>query len=265
MLHNGKQAIVVDPSDATPVINTLQKYQLELVAILVTHHHADHVGGIEALRPYLVQGDVWGPATEAIPQPFQPLHEGDPLSLLGLTISVLDVPGHTAGHIAYYIAEQALPPLNGSSRDPDTEMFAPVVFTGDTLFCAGCGRMFEGTASQMLASLDKLAGLPPETRVYCGHEYTLSNLRFAQAVEPQNLAIAAHKERCEKLRKDGLMTLPSQIELELCINPFLRTRESSVIKAVRAYDPVAANQTADKKADEISIFATLRRWKDHFK
>jgi hydroxyacylglutathione hydrolase len=172
MLHDGKQAVVVDPGDAAPVEQALDRLALTLAGILVTHHHADHVGGVNALRPRL-QGPVYGPATERIPTPFVPLREGDEVSVLGLSFRVLDVPGHTAGHIAYVQEDAAQSPL---------------LFCGDTLFSAGCGRLFEGTPAQMARSLAKFAALPADTQVCCTHEYTLSNLRFAAAVEPGNAA-----------------------------------------------------------------------------
>jgi hydroxyacylglutathione hydrolase len=209
MLHDGRDAWVVDPGDATPVLAAVQDQSLRLAGILVTHHHPDHVGGIDALRPHL-QGPVYGPARESIPQPCVPLHAGDRVTVLGLHFEVLEVPGHTAGHIAYV------------QRD---EVSAPLLFCGDTLFSAGCGRLFEGTPAQMHDSLRQLAALPADTQVCCTHEYTLSNLRFAAAVEPANEAIAQHSVRCEQLRAAGQPTLPSTIALERRINPFLRCGE----------------------------------------
>lgn len=241
MLHDGHRAAVVDPGDAAPVIEALDRLGLQLSGILVTHHHADHVGGVNALRPRL-QGPVWGPAREKIPEPFTPLAEGDSIEVLGLRFSVLDVPGHTAGHIAYVqqAAEQA-----------------PLLFCGDTLFSAGCGRLFEGTAAQMNTSLAKLAALPSDTRVCCTHEYTLSNLRFAAAVEPGNSARAEYDAHCQALRGEGRSTLPSSIGLERRINPFLRCREPEVMASARAQG--AAGD------DEVSVFAALREWKNGYR
>jgi hydroxyacylglutathione hydrolase len=220
MLHDARQAIVVDPGDATPVLQTLQAQGLQLQAILVTHHHADHVGGVDALRA-ATGAQVFGPARERIPEPLVRLAQGDTVEVLGLRFSVLDVPGHTAGHIAYYC-----PDMQG----------APLLFCGDTLFSGGCGRLFEGTPAQMLASLDQLAALPGDTRVCCAHEYTLSNLRFARAVEPGNQALLHYSSHCESLRARQLPTLPSRMALERDINPFLRVRETAVAAAAQGFD-----------------------------
>jgi hydroxyacylglutathione hydrolase len=241
MLHDGTQAVVVDPGDAAPVVQALDTQGLQLAGILVTHHHADHVGGVDALRPRL-RGRVWGPARERIPAPFVPLHDGDTLDVLGLRFRVLDVPGHTAGHIAYV-------------QEGATE--APLLFCGDTLFSAGCGRLFEGTPAQMHTSLSRLAALPADTRVCCTHEYTLSNLRFAAAVEPGNAQRAAHEAHCQALRGQGQSTLPSRIGLERQINPFLRCTEPAVIAAARA-------QGADGE-DAVTVLAALREWKNRYR
>lgn len=246
MLHNGGQAIVVDPGQAQPVIDALQQYQLQLAAILITHHHADHVAGVDALRPLLAAsaGHVFGPAKEDIPQPYKPVREGDTLSLLGLQVHVFDVPGHTAGHVAYHLPEQS-----GLSTG--------IIFSGDTLFSGGCGRIFEGTPAQMWHSLEKLAALPAQTRVCTAHEYTLANLRFALAVEPENQATLNYQTRCQQLREEGKPTLPSTIQTELAINPFLRVKEPTVIRAAQTRDPSVQ--------DAASVFTVIRQWKDNFK
>ena len=241
MLHDDTHAVVVDPGDAAPVMKALDARSLQLAGILVTHHHADHVGGVNALRPRL-QGPVWGPAHESIPTPFTALNDGDQIDVLGLRFRVIDVPGHTAGHIAY--AQE------GAAQ-------APLLFCGDTLFSAGCGRLFEGTPAQMHRSLTRLSALSGDSRVCCTHEYTLSNLRFAAAVEPGNAERAAYESRCKALRAEGHMTLPSSIELELQINPFLRCAEPEVVAAAKA-------QGAHGN-DAVDVFAALREWKNHFK
>lgn len=249
MLHNGQQAIVVDPGIALPVITALENNGLQLAAILITHGHEDHIGGVEALRGHLhgMPGVVFGPINEGVAEPFTALGGNRTLNILGIQINVLDVPGHTKGHLAYYIPLQAM---------ADGTMLGPVLFCGDTLFSAGCGRLFGGTPAQMLASLDLLSGLPPETKVYCAHEYTLSNLGFAHAVEPGNMDIMAYTAHCHAVRNKGLATIPSTIAQELQVNPFLRTRLPQVIEAIRAKDPLVKN--------EVEIFAALRHWKDTY-
>lgn len=240
MVHDGRQAFVVDPGDAGPVIEALDRLSLELQAILVTHHHGDHVGGIEGLRGRL-KGPIYGPAGERIPQPSQALVAPCVVQALGLSFQVMSVPGHTAGHIAYFCED-----LEG----------APVLFCGDTLFSAGCGRLFEGTPAQMHASLQRLAALPGATRVCCAHEYTLSNLRFAAAVEPHNQAVQAYTQWCEQQRAQGRPTLPSTIATERSVNPFLRCEVAEVQAA-------AARQGCDRTAP-VEVLAALRAWKNQF-
>ena len=240
LLHDGRRALVVDPGDANPVLQALAQLNLQLDAILVTHHHPDHIGGVDALRD-ATGAAVWGPARERIPEPLTRLNGGQTVDALGLRFSVMDVPGHTAGHIAYYCAD-----LDGK----------PLLFCGDTLFSGGCGRLFEGTPAQMLQSLDTLAALPGNTRVCCTHEYTLGNLRFARAVEPDNKALLDYSQHCETLRARGEPTLPSSIEVERAINPFLRSREATVKRA-------AAQRNAGA-VDDVSVFAAIRQWKNEF-
>lgn len=243
LLHDGRQAVVVDPGEAHPVMQVLQDLGLQLQAILVTHHHHDHVDGVDELRQ-ATGARVYGPALEDIPEPFTPLEAGDQVQALGLDFQVLDVPGHTAGHIAFYV---------GQASD------GPLLFCGDTLFSGGCGRLFEGTPAQMLASLDLLAALPGATRVCCTHEYTLSNLRFARAVEPDNQALAQYQAICADKRARNLPTLPSTLAQELAINPFMRVRQADVIAAAQRFD---AGTSAD---DAVRVLAALRQWKNEFK
>jgi len=240
LLHDGHDALVVDPGDARPVVDALQREGLRLQAILVTHHHPDHTAGVDALRD-ATGATVWGPARERIPEPLIRVQGGDRVSALGLEFEVIDVPGHTAGHIAYYCA---------------ASQGAPLLFCGDTLFSGGCGRLFEGTPAQMLASLDALAALPGDSRVCCTHEYTLANLRFAMAAEPDNTTLSRHYATCQTLRDQQRPTLPSTLALELQINPFLRSRLPALIKAAQAFDARAS--------DEVSVFAALRQWKNQF-
>lgn len=241
MLHDGHEALVVDPGDAAPVVDALDRLGLALTGILVTHHHGDHVGGLAELLPRL-QGTVHGPAGERMPVSVIAHEADDTVAWRGLTFRVLDVPGHTSGHIAYF-AEAA----------PG----GPLLFCGDTLFSAGCGRLFEGTPAQMHDSLSKLAALPGETRVCCAHEYTLSNLRFALAAEPGNARLAEHAGHCQALRAEGRPTLPSTIALERQINPFMRCAEPALAETARAHG--AATD------DPVEVFAALREWKNNYR
>jgi hydroxyacylglutathione hydrolase len=237
-LRNATHAAVVDPGEAQPVLDYLASEKLELAAILATHHHADHVGGIaELLERRRVP--VYGPRNEPIPTLTQPVSGGDKVSVpqLGVEFSVLDIPGHTRAHIAYYGA--------GS------------LFCGDTLFACGCGRLFEGTAEQMYASLDKLARLPDDTKVYCGHEYTLANIGFAKAVEPGNAALRKRETRDRGLREAGRPTLPSTLGEEKATNPFLRCREPAVVDSVNKY-------LGSRVSDPVRVFAAIRDWKNKF-
>ena len=240
MLHDERRALVVDPGDAYPVLDVLAQRGLTLETILVTHHHGDHTGGVDALRQ-ATNALVYGPASETMPEPLHRLNDGDVITAMGLRFEALHVPGHTAGHMAYF------------GQIPDTD---PVLFCGDTLFSAGCGRLFEGTPAQMLTSLTRLASLPDGTRVCCAHEYTLSNLRFAVAVEPDNADLMAYQTQAQALRHNHRPTLPSNIRLEKAINPFLRTHLPSVAQPVQQMDANAR--------DPVSVFAALRTWKDQF-
>jgi hydroxyacylglutathione hydrolase len=234
--RNARNAAVVDPGEAQPVLEYLAREKLELVAILATHHHADHVGGIAELRKKY-EVPVYGPRNEPIPTLTHPVSEGDEVSIpgLGVSFSVLDIPGHTRAHIAYY--------------------GAGALFCGDTLFACGCGRLFEGTAEQMYASLQKLLALPEDTKVYCGHEYTLANIGFAKTVEPQNAALRSRESRDRKLRDAGKPTLPSTLGEEKATNPFLRCSEPAVVDSVNKY-------LGGRVADPVRVFAAIRDWKN---
>lgn len=241
LLHDGQRALVVDPGEASGVRQALSRLGLHLDTILLTHHHADHTGGVAELRE-ATGARVIGPAFEILPEPLQRVGGGDEVQALGLRFEVIDVPGHTSGHIAYFCAE-----LDGRG----------LLFCGDTLFSGGCGRLFEGTPAQMHDSLSRLAALPGDTRVCCTHEYTLSNLRFAQAVEPGNADLAAYVKRCQQQRAQDLPTLPSDIALERRINPFLRTAEPAVVAA-------AQRQVPGLSDEPVAVFAALREWKNVF-
>jgi hydroxyacylglutathione hydrolase len=238
LLHDGRNAAIVDPGDAQPVLQALADRGLTLTDILVTHHHADHVGGVTELVRRC-KPRVYGPAREDIPARDVALAEGDRIRALGVEFEVLDVPGHTAGHIAYHAARLG------------------AVFCGDTMFAGGCGRLFEGTPAQMVQSLGKLTALPPDTRVYCAHEYTLSNLRFARAVEPDNAALAARAARCQALRDADEPTVPSTIDEERATNPFVRCDEAAVRAAAERIESGSGASTT-------ATFAVIRAWKNRF-
>ncbi len=241
VLHDGQRALVVDPGESTGVSQWLKTLGLELDTVFITHHHGDHTGGVNALRD-ASGACVYGPLNEPMPQPLTRVGAGAQVQALGLRFQVIDVPGHTAGHIAYFC-----PNVDG----------APLLFCGDTLFSAGCGRLFEGTPQQMHDSLARLAALPNDTRVCCTHEYTMSNLRFARAVDPDNLELTQYQAKCQDLRARNLPTLPSSIGLEKKINPFLRSHETALDRSARAHNPLTS-------PGPLGVFTTLRAWKNVF-
>jgi hydroxyacylglutathione hydrolase len=243
MLHDGPHALVVDPGDAAPVKEALHQRGLTLTAILVTHHHADHIGGIDELQTGHIP--VYGPRHELIRGITHRVGEGDVVRWHGLDIHVLDTPGHTAGHITYVV-----------DRAPDQTPIDPIAFVGDTLFSAGCGRLFDGRMEQLHQSLNRLRALPDETRVCAAHEYTLGNLRFAKAVEPHNPHLDAYQAQCEALRARQLPTLPGIMRTEKAINPFLRCTEPEVVSS--------AMQHGAKDTSPEAVFAALRQWKNTF-
>ena len=230
---------VVDPGDGDAVLQALNRRGLELAGILVTHHHFDHTGGLDTLLADR-SVPVFGPRNPAIGQIETRLSQGDRLEVLGAEFEVLEVPGHTLDHIAYFHAGQP-----------------PLLFCGDTLFAGGCGRLFEGDAATMSASLAQLAALPSGTEVYCAHEYTLANLAFAKAAEPDNAALQARIERDTQARKENRPTVPSLLQLELDTNPFLRCTERALARHMQERDGVDPE-------DPVAVFAAVRGWKDSF-
>ncbi len=237
-LRDARHVVIVDPGEAQPVHDYVEREGLRPIAILITHHHNDHTGGVaELLRRYDVP--VYGPHEARIGTLSHHVREGDVVDIaaLGLRFEVIEIPGHTRTHIAYY--------------------GAGMLFCGDTLFACGCGRLFEGTPEQMHRSLGKLAALPDDTLVYCAHEYTLSNIAFARAVEPGNIALAERAVRDEATRAANRPTLPSTIGLEKATNPFLRVQTAEVAAAAR-------RRLGRAPASEIEIFAAIREWKNEY-
>jgi len=246
-ITNKNMATLVDPGDANVCIEFLEKNELILSTILITHHHSDHTGGITKLVDYCQQKQwllsVYGPANENIPHCNVKLIENDTVILdeFDINFRIIELPGHTAGHIAYF--------ANSHST--------PILFCGDTLFSGGCGRLFEGSPKQMLNSLTKLADLPENTQVYCTHEYTQANLAFALTVEPNNQDLINYNNKVSKLRSKGHPTIPSTIQLEKQINPFLRCHKQSIQASAQQFK-------TDTNATPLDTFTSIRRWKDQF-
>lgn len=237
-LRDKTHAIVVDPGDAKPVEAYLAAEKLELAAIIITHHHNDHIGGVKQLIANR-NIPVYGPHDPRVPDATQRLKEGDTITLphFGITLNVLEVPGHTSSHIAYY----------GEG----------MLFCGDTMFAAGCGRLFEGTPAQMHDSLSKFMRLPDDTKVYCTHEYTLSNIRFARAAEPGNIDLQNWEARAKAMREVDTPTVPTTIALERATNPFVRCTAAGVIASASA-------RARKALADPVSVLAEIREWKNKF-
>jgi len=237
-IRDASHAAVVDPGDAQPVLDYLAREKLTLVAILNTHHHADHVGGNAALLAR-APVPVYGPRDERIPEVTERLGDGQRFVLphFNIEMEALEIPGHTRSHIAFH----------GGG----------MLFCGDTLFAAGCGRLFEGTPRQMHDSLTRLARLPDDTRVYCGHEYTLANIKFARAAEPDNRRLSELETRMQALRAQGQPTLPSTIGQEKATNPFLRVTEPAIVNSASA-------RAAKTLSDPVSVLAEIRDWKNNF-
>jgi len=246
-ITNKEVATLVDPGDANVCIEFLEKNQLTLSTILITHHHIDHIGGIDKLLAYSQEKQwpltIYGPANENIPHCDVKLIENDSVVLadLDITFQIIDLPGHTAGHIAYF--------ANGD--------FTPMLFSGDTLFSGGCGRLFEGSPKQMLNSLIKLADLAENTQVYCTHEYTQANLAFALTVEPSNQELVNYHHRVNALRAKNQATIPTSIQLEKQINPFLRCHKQSIQASAQQF-------ATNTQVTTLDTFTTIRRWKDQF-
>ncbi len=232
-----KQAMVIDPGDAAPVMEFLNQKKLTLNAILITHKHHDHTGGISALLSAFPKAAVFSHSIENIQQTTHTVSDGDVIRINAHSFKVIHIPGHTLEHVAYYCN--------------------PVLFCGDTLFTNGCGRIFEGTAEQMLSSLKKLMALPDDTQIYCGHEYTLSNIKFALQIEPNNHALKKRFDDAKQLRSQNKPTVPSTLKLEKDTNPFLRCHIQAVIDRV-------SKQIGKSCEAEVDIFCALREWKNHF-
>jgi len=243
ILHSNKSnhnsIIVIDPGEAEPVISYIKNCHLYLEAILLTHHHHDHTGGVANLLIHYPQTPVYSSRVDHVPGVNHHVQEGQSIELLHFehSIDILEIPGHTLGHLAYI--------YNGA------------LFSGDTVFSIGSGKIFEGSAKQMYDSLEKIKKLPPETLLYCGHEYTLANIRFAQEVEPHNLLLQAYTKKIQNLINQNQSTLPSLLATELQLNPFLRCEEPTIVSQAERY-------AKKSLPDAIAVLSALREWKNHF-
>lgn len=241
LIENGEETWIVDPGDATPVLKVLESRRLELTGILITHHHPDHIGGVAGLLHSDLQ--IIGPQKNQFELVNRPVSEGDAVQVCGVEFNVMEVPGHTINHLAYY-------------AEPKDQV--PVLFCGDTLFAAGCGRLFEGTPGQMYQSLGRLQQLPDNTRIYCAHEYTEANLAFAQSVEPGNREIMMRMEEVADLRAKGKPSIPTNMQQEKAVNPFLRTDSTEIVSSVMKNIPF------DTAPEQVDVFSQLRKMKDIF-
>jgi hydroxyacylglutathione hydrolase len=239
LMTTNEGSIVIDPGESKNLLKAIEKKNIKLDAILITHHHYDHTGGIEELLIKYPNLKVYGPNNNV--DLINSRHvDGEFLNVIGIDFEVIEIPGHTLDHIAYYAN------TNNS----------PILFCGDTLFAGGCGRVFEGTFDQMYESLMKLKKLPQNTKIYCGHEYTINNLQFAKAVEPDNIDLITRYNDALNLRKNNIPTLPSTLSIELKTNPFLRCEKNNVQKII--------SHKFKTGFSEIEIFSALRKWKDKF-
>lgn len=249
LLDDGESALVVDPGDAQPIIDMLEAKNLKLDYILTTHHHPDHIGGVDTLISRY-HPEVIGPQSQYIPQVSKTVKDGEQFEIMGLSIKVIEVPGHTLDHIAYFIDKHSV-------IGKPSAFEQPILFCGDTLFAGGCGRVFEGTFAQMRSSLAKLKRLPANTLIHCAHEYTQANLAFAIAVEPKNQQLVDRVAEVKQMRESNQATVPSKLALELATNPFLRYDAAAVIAIAES-----RKNLDNLEADE--VFGAIREWKDNF-
>lgn len=255
-IHNqNKDALIVDPGCAQSVDKFLEVQKLNLKAILITHHHPDHIGGVDQLNDSH-NPTIYGFRGANLAFLDHLLADKDQFDIMGIRFSVLEVPGHTLDHIAFY-TETPLTSLLNNGVGKEEHLLQPSLFCGDTLFSGGCGRLFEGTAEQMFNSLEKIESLPEETNIFCAHEYTLSNLKFAQSVMPENQKLASYLEDCKQKRKQDLPSVPSTLKIEQSINPFLRSRDPEIIASLRKLKLL-------KDESPLEVFRALRKIKDSF-